>query len=762
MSAFPSARRPSRVPPRARRWALLPALAVIAACASGRAPAPAELEPLDPSRPAVPRLHDEMERAAGRLAALALADQEDAAAQVLGLMRDEENARRARDLPPTGLADAAEDVVVALGGHGAYLRHAERALEEDLDPARRRRMERALASQPLQVAERALAQERQVRLARWFNRAVAPASRLAVTGQLPAFLASRELLGSLLVAREVPTASVRERKALAAQQEFLRRYPDAPEASELRQEVRRRASKLAHHRWEAAMKAARLSYQRGADDAALAYLERADRVRPGQEATRELRQQVVERRASRQAAIRATLRAAPAAAAPGADAETVRALAVELLTQPDAQAGQRARQALERPGTPLPELMFASALELRGPAQDAAFFERLAEVARLDVHPNPMRRHAEALLRSPLRNPYPAYQAARSAAGGQRRRWLLLGPLSSGPRERELPRPVEYLIDTPALATSVASMPMRLAGYRSATRTSALPAVPAGERYTRRFPAGRHAQEVHRALEQDYARAGLWARALEHNQALDHPDAKDARRYREQLAEALLEVAKRETRLDMKASIYRALVADYPDTAGAARARQELAELARNASPQNIRLSRQFLNQHPEVSGAGGLGLRAELLDGRSDNGEIAENGVVLVGRSFVRIELEDREPVLQELPPERFARLAALLDEASYRALLRDEREKPVSDPQRDRFFERARLGLLDTPDARPTARSDAEFLGSREKHGMVRTRGSVLPIELVLRGDLQSLGLAAVPRIRIPELPEDAFLYE
>jgi hypothetical protein len=90
------------------------------------------------------------------------------------------------------------------------------------------------------------------------------------------------------------------------------------------------------------------------------------------------------------------------------------------------------------------------------------------------------------------------------------------------------------------------------------------------------------------------------------------------------------------------------------------------------------------------------------------------------------------------------------------------DERETPSSDPQRDLFLERARLGLLDETDARPSARSDAEFLASREKHGMVRQARSILPVELVVRGDLETLGLSAAPRVRLPRLPDDAFLYE
>ena len=89
------------------------------------------------------------------------------------------------------------------------------------------------------------------------------------------------------------------------------------------------------------------------------------------------------------------------------------------------------------------------------------------------------------------------------------------------------------------------------------------------------------------------------------------------------------------------------------------------------------------------------------------------------------------------------------------------DSRERPAPDPQRDLFFERARLGLLDTPDMRPAASSQAVYLGSSEKHGLVRRPDSLLPVEFVVRGGLETYGLAAYPRVKpVAETP-DAFLY-
>ena len=180
------------------------------------------------------------------------------------------------------------------------------------------------------------------------------------------------------------------------------------------------------------------------------------------------------------------------------------------------------------------------------------------------------------------------------------------------------------------------------------------------------------------------------------------------------------------------------------------------------ASAQRIRVSRDFLLEFPELWGSAALGLRPELFDDEHDNGEIGEDGIFLLGRTYVEISLEGRDPLVRMIPPQQFAHFVALLEEASYHQQATDAREQPQPDPQRDLFFERARLGLLDVADLRPTARSQAEFLSTQEKYGNVRHRRSILPVELVLRGDLDNLGLAAFPRIRLPREEPDAFLYK
>jgi hypothetical protein len=103
-----------------------------------------------------------------------------------------------------------------------------------------------------------------------------------------------------------------------------------------------------------------------------------------------------------------------------------------------------------------------------------------------------------------------------------------------------------------------------------------------------------------------------------------------------------------------------------------------------------------------------------------------------------------------------------ALLEETAIRNALVDPLNDTAPDARRDHFFERAKLGVADTPDPRTSSTSTFAFVGVREKYGMVRSRESILPVELVLQGSFPDLGLGAFPRLRMPKTTPDALLYK
>ena len=60
-----------------------------------------------------------------------------------------------------------------------------------------------------------------------------------------------------------------------------------------------------------------------------------------------------------------------------------------------------------------------------------------------------------------------------------------------------------------------------------------------------------------------------------------------------------------------------------------------------------------------------------------------------------------------------------------------------------------------------RASAESTYAFRGMREKYGLVRSRESILPVEIVLQGSFDDFSLGGFPRFRMPKPTPDAILY-
>ena len=739
---------------------------LLAACAGPRALSPAEREPLVRESARRQPLPDEVERAAGRLAALTLADQPDTAAEILAAIQEHDAGLEAQGERPSGLSDNGLDLLNSLDGTSSYPERAQQLLERrDIDPVLRRRLERYLESQPLRVAERRLREDRVRKVGSIFNQLVAPVSRFFVGGAVPTIESGRAAIASLLLMHSFPEATTQERQALRAYQEFLERNPDAPESERVAKEIARYERKLHRQLHGQALEAAERAMKAGHPDATLAHLDRADRLVPDDRRAASLRVRAKREQERRDVAIQRSLGAREVVGIP-LDPETAaefEQLALAVLEAPPDQVARHAAAWEDRHnGGPLwDEARFLQAYWHLAHNEEDEFFRAMKEVAGLDPRRSTMARHARWLINDPEQNPHAFYRAARRADRKQRASWILLGKHARGPTRRGLPWPLEWILSLPGFATSLVTMPVRLLQYPGARPRFGGGVLYAGRRYLARFPEGQHAEEVHRELEGLYAIREHWSQALKHHRARANPDPKRVATYRERIAERTLDAAELHRRLDVRAAIYRSVLNEYSDTPQAERARSELKELVLNASPQRIRLSKEFLREYPELWAPGALGLRPELLDGEEENGEMADEGITLLGRTWVRISLVGKEPVVEEVPREDFARFIAALEEVSYRRLVTDERERPEPDPQRDLFFERARLGLLDEADVRPSARSEALFLSTAEKHGKIRRTESILPVEIVLQGGLEDFGLAAFPRVRLPSETPDAFLY-
>jgi len=238
----------------------------------------------------------------------------------------------------------------------------------------------------------------------------------------------------------------------------------------------------------------------------------------------------------------------------------------------------------------------------------------------------------------------------------------------------------------------------------------------------------------------------------------------------EQAAEQALEMARKEENRTARASLLRSVTREFPDTTAGYQAGMLARAEVENATLHRIQITKGFLLENPTVAGPAGLAIQPRMLDGDPSNAELHPAGVVLLGGSHIELnvvaesgdEEDPPERLYETLSDEHLARLVARLEETSFRNSLLDHDDPIEPDPNRDIFFERARLGLTDEMDTRPAAGSTYSYRGMRERYGMVRSRDSILPFDLVLQGSITDLSLGAFPRIRAPKKTPDAILYK
>jgi hypothetical protein len=237
----------------------------------------------------------------------------------------------------------------------------------------------------------------------------------------------------------------------------------------------------------------------------------------------------------------------------------------------------------------------------------------------------------------------------------------------------------------------------------------------------------------------------------------------------EKTASQMIKRAGKIDRRDQRGSVLHTVARDYPDSEAGHTAGEQARRDVETDSPQRIRMTRGFLKENPAVAGQSGLGVRSILLDGEIENGELHPKGVTFLGGRMIEVAVLNREgdeeadPLLmqRQISEDRLARSVSILDEMSIHNARIDRDYTVAPDAHRDVFFERARLGLTGITDRRALAQSTYVYESVRERYGMVRSRESILPFDLVFRGSVDDLGLGAFPRWREPKRTPDSFMY-
>jgi hypothetical protein len=743
----------------------------VAGCATAPAGAPAGTAFLGDVRfaPVVP---DAADRTAVDVAHAALLSRPDQAERAVRRLEAIDTVLEASDEPPTGLVPAAVDLANATLDDPRAYRSATRELldRNDLDPAMRARLEISEKDDPLQLATTRLREAWLLEFGRAFNAVAEPLGTSITTFTLAPYRMAQSAVNYALALHARDPLPLRQRQALVHWKTFVAMHPDAPEAEALAAPVaaaewRRQQTQRDHD-----LRVAERALDEDRYPLAVVHADRALRRMPEDPQAAELRDAAGARLLETREEKRRSLDSS-ADRDPASDATAQRALAVALLRPRGDVVSAASTVLAETPrGEIADEARFARAIALGELGQEDAMWRELEELADDDPERSNMARHAAALVYSPSSNPYRAYRRARVSNAVAHVKWVLVGPFAGGPRERNLPRPIEWLVELPAMAQSLLSMPVRLIQVPWAPSLGTDRAVARNARgYLARRPDGLHAAEVADWLEGYEEGRGNYLAALRVAEQRPDADPEDLQELREEAAQQWLDGAARERDRALRNGMYRQIARDMPESSAGREAGRRARVETLEATPQRVRISRGYLVENPKVAGVQGLALRPELLDENPANGELHPEGVALLGGSIVEVNslAADGDPASapraerEQLGPEAMARVVSVLEETSFRNSLLDADDAIVADADRDAFFERLRLGLADQIDARPEAGSSYAYRGMRERYGMVRSRDSILPFDLVLRGSLSDLSLGAFPRFREPRETPDSFLY-
>ncbi|MBW2425409.1 MAG: hypothetical protein JRG86_14255 [Deltaproteobacteria bacterium] len=647
----------------------------------------------------------------------------------------------------------------------------------DVDPRLESRLDRMIADDPIHLARRRILDDWHRLWARTFNAVAEPIGNSVITGLVIApFQLANSIIHYFADFSNAEPLSLRGRQALSLRKQFLAAHPDTEWTEALERKVEagqiRLERTLALRRVRAADRASDADHPRLAARhaaAALSVLEAHPeengrlRRRAGR-AILEADEEIGRRE-------RLDARSSAARLASSALREIETRIASELLAD-----GSRFETL---------EPMFDEYSALGGDAGRAEFvramlqaeqgFEaggrsRLSRLARRPSSDSTMARHAQALLGNDWQNPYGAFQRLKRSGRREELAWRLAGEWVNRPRYPNLPTPVAYLIDTPTIAMTIILAPLRaLISPWTGTPDFQRGASLAAYRYLRRHPDGEEQRDVLEWLYDYETGREHWGQALRLADIMPEFDADERAKLVEKTAESRVANLDRLDRRDTRWSLLRGVAKDFPDSEQGRAAGLQVRDEYEDASPQHIRISRDFLLENPEVAGRSGVGLNPRLLNDDPGDGELHAEGVVLRGGRMLEIRLiaeggDDDDPpesVTRRISAERLTRIAASLDEAVQRNGLIDVDARFAADANRDVYLERAGLGVTEDVDSRPTAESSFVYQSLRERYGMVRGRDSVLPFDLVFRGSLNTLSLGAFPRWRTPPDTPDAFLY-
>jgi hypothetical protein len=614
---------------------------------------------------------------AGTLAHALLGDQTAVAQDHVAIVQLDE-ARRHADGEATGLADQVLYLHASLmSSRVEYLAALQRVRKADPDRGLRRRIDWRIATDEVIAADRLLRDARHNRVAGLVNDALRPLGQITLLGLSvvnPILLAGVGLDSAASTAinlwnwrRPYP----QEREALARYRQHLRRG-STPEP--VPQSVRGLRQKIAAADCKRAVRSARLAATTD-PELASAHLRVAGVIRgcadDAEKAQAEIERDDTERRERLEAGRwpRDPLPPIPASAA---------AAYHELLTalvRADPGAIRAAADMTHRTGAESlrDEAWYAETVAADLEGDHAAALEGLRGLEGGDASDSNMGRRAKALLDDPATDRYQTLRRAIRQHRRDRLRFVLLG---------RLPEPRAALhtamrvgasglrgLQTLGMLNVVGLLTRTVRNWRTDPLSNEQ-ILAAGEEFLARMPHSPHASAAHKALADAYARERKYDSALFHlRQVSPRNDGKIAK-LEEKAARRLLTAADGAPGPAQRRAILTAVTQRYPGTKTADRATTALGKLAEDADA---------ATESPGISGdtlradtalADQLGLPAVWFDGQKENGEVAGQGLRVIGPEQATVTVDTPDGPIEEpiaLTRMRSATLGAAMSEAAY-----------------------------------------------------------------------------------------------
>jgi hypothetical protein len=174
---------------------------------------------------------------------------------------------------------------------------------------------------------------------------------------------------------------------------------------------------------------------------------------------------------------------------------------------------------------------------------------------------------------------------------------------------------------------------------------------------------------VHRFLAAAYVKEKIYDRALYHEEMSGVAKEDALKDLREKASESLFDYADQELDRERKETYLALLLKTYPGTEAAKRGAKALRKITLEGN-QGLRLSKKFLVAHPELMGLDGLNLKSSLFDEVVENGELADEGVVIHNGTELTVYFSEQGRSQEQrfsLPDNALDGVFALLREIRY-----------------------------------------------------------------------------------------------